>query len=604
MSRYYSIIPLFCVLLLSGCAKLPDNYGLYQEPPSPWIVEQNNTRLRSIESLIQSGKGNAAKQQADSINMVELTPQQQAQFNLLSAQILLSFGEAEQAISKLAITETGQLGINDKIKLYQSEAFAYSLAGNLLESAKARIALDAFLTKPDERKENQGVILETLGLLPETVVQNQKTQTASLPEWMSIAKILASRNQNPAQFNAALASWRIANSKHPANIYLASVANLPEEYGEIPKSIAILLPESGPYLDPAKAIKAGFLAAHSRHNSGSSKPALHFYDTEKGKIADLYKQAIKEGAKLVIGPLNKENIQSLANSTTLTVPVLALNHAPNLSKQNLYQFALSPIDDVAEITQKAALDGHKKALLLVPNNEQGKRISTYIIEDWQALGGTILKKQTYDLSKAGYSTAIKNLLGIDESENRAKNVQQAFPTAQYTPHKREDVDALFLSAYGKEGRVINPQLVQAGGLPVYALPTIYSGLPDPVSDTALNGITFCDTPWLFNGAYSGELSMMSLRDILNQFPISYIRLVAMGIDAYHLAGKLPSLSTTPYSGATGNLSLASGNRIRRSLVCAKFAMGQPELIGFTHSPSEGDFGGAGKPGGTTPAAMQ
>jgi uncharacterized protein len=258
MGRNLAIVPLFCMLLLSGCAKLPDNYGLYQEPASPWAVEQNNNRLQSIESLIQGGKGNAAKQQADLINAAELTPQQQAQFNLLSAQILLSFGEAEQAVSKLAVTETEQLGINDKIKFYQSEAFAYSLTGNLLESAKARIALDAFLTKPDERKKNQGIILESLGLLPESVVQNQKAETSSLPEWMSIAKILASRNQNPAKFNAALASWRATNLAHPATIYLAGVANMPEDNGETPKSIAILLPESGPYLDPAKAIKAGF----------------------------------------------------------------------------------------------------------------------------------------------------------------------------------------------------------------------------------------------------------------------------------------------------------------------------------------------------------
>ena len=600
MSRNLVCVPLFCVLLLSGCAKLPDNYGLYQEPPSAWTIEQNNTRLQSIGALIQTGKGNAAKQQADLINPKELTALQQAQFNLLYSQILLSFGEAEQAISKLAITETRQLGINDKIKYYQSQAFAYSLTGNLLESAKARIALDAFLTKPDERKKNQGVILETLGLFPETIVQ----KTPGLPEWMSIAKVLASRNKNPANFNASLASWRSANPGHPANSYLATIANMPEDTGDTPKSIAVLLPESGPFLDAAKAVKAGFLAAHSRHNGSGSKPTLHFYDTEKGKTDELYQKAVREGAKLIIGPLNKDNIQSLANSSTLTVPVLALNHVPNLSKQNLYQFALSPMDDVAEITQKAALDGHKKAVLLVPNNEQGKRISSYFIENWQALNGTILKKQTYDPTKTDFSLAIKNLLGIDEGENRYPKVQQAFPDTKYVPNKSPDTYALFLSAYGKEGRVINSQLVQAGGLPVYALPTIYSGLPDSAGDTALNGITFCDTPWLFNGAYNGELSMMALRDILNQFPSSYIRLVAMGIDAYHLAGKLSSLNTTPYSGATGNLSLANGNRIKRNLVCAKFAMGQPELIGFTHSPSEGDYSSAGKPGGVIPAAKQ
>ena len=604
MSRYYAIVPFFCVLLLSGCAKLPDDYGLYQEQPSPWAIEQNSARLQSIETLVQSGKGNAAKQEADLINAAELTPQQQAQFNLLTAQILLSFGEAEQAIGKLAITEAGQLSINEKIKLYQSEAFAYSLTGNRVESVKARIALDIFLTKPDERKKNQGVILETLGLLPETVIQNQKSQSDGLHEWMAIAKILGSRNQNPAQFNAALANWKAANPQHPANLYLALVktlpnelTTLPDEYGEIPSSIAILLPESGPFLDPARAIKAGFMEAHSRHNGSGAKPALHFYDTEKGKTADLYQKAVKEGARLVIGPLNKENIQSLAK-TTLTVPVLALNHVPSLSKQNLYQFALSPIDDVAEITKKAALDGHKKALLLVPKNDQGKRVSAYITDDWHSLGGMIMNQQTYDPAKSDLSMIIKSLVGVDEP----KPVQQASPTAQTT--QKADVDTLFLSAYSKEGREINSIVHQSGNLSVYALPAIYSGIPDSVNDTPLNGITFCDMPWLFNGAYSGELGMMSLRNVINQFPISYIRLVAMGIDAYHLAGKLTTLSATPYSGATGNLSLDSDNRIKRNLVCAKFAMGQPELIGFTHSPTEGDYSGSGKSVGVTPPALQ
>ncbi len=600
MSRYYFCVLFFFVLLLSGCAKLPDDRGLYQEPASAWAVEQNNTRLQNVGTLIQAGKGNAAKQEADSINPKELTPSQFAQFNLLYAQVLLSFGEAEQAVSKLAATETEQLSAADKIKYYQSQAFAYSLTGNLLESAKARIALDPYLPKSGERKKNQGVILETLGLLPENRAQN----APGLVEWMSIAKVLASRNRNPASFNASLSSWRMANPDHPANIYLATVENMPEDNGEPPKSIAILLPESGPYLDAAKAIKAGFLAAHSRHDVSGGKPVLHFYDTEKGKPADLYQQAVKEGAQLVIGPLNKESIQNLASSTLLTVPVLALNHVPAINNQKLYQFALSPIDDVAEITQKASLDGHKKAVLLVPNNEQGKRMASYFIESWQALNGIILKKQTYDPAKADFSSAIKDLLGLNEGENRYKKVQSAFPDAKYVANKSPDVQALFLSAYGREGRLINSQLVQAGagGLPVYALPTIYSGLPDSIGDNPLNGITFCDTPWLFNGAYSGELSMMSLRDVLNQFPSSYIRLVAMGIDAYHLGGRLSTLSATAYPGATGNLSLTSGNRIKRTLVCAKFAMGQPELIGFSHSPTAGDNSGAGKPASSvTPA---
>jgi uncharacterized protein len=507
-----------------------------------------------------------------------------AQFNLLSAQILLSFGEAEQAINKLATTDSGQLVISDKIKFYQSQAFAYSLTGNLLEHARARIGLDGLLTDMEERKKNQAIILETLGLLPESALHKQDILTSGLPEWLTIAKILATRNQNAASFNSSLAGWRAANPEHPANIYLATVTNMPEDTANVPKSIAILLPDSGPFLDAAKAIKAGFLAAHSRDTNGGSKPELHFYDTEKSKPAELYQKAVSEGAALVIGPLNKDNIQSIANTASLSVPVLALNHIPGLRKQNLYQFALSPFDDANEITQKAALDGHKKALLLVPDNDQGKRVATYISQSWMALNGTIVKKQSYEPDTNDFSNLIKNLLGVKESNGQYQN-----PAKQSSTKNPEDPDVLFLSAYSREGRLINSQINLLGKLPIYALPSIYSGTPDPINDKPLEGITFCDSPWLFNGSYNGELSMIALSNIWTQFPSSYIRLVAMGIDAYHLASRLPTLSSTPYPGATGNLTLDSGNRIKRSLVCAKFKSGQPEPIGFSHSPSSSGF---------------
>jgi uncharacterized protein len=598
MSRYHFCIPLFCVLLLAGCAQLPGGYRLYQEQSSPWVIEQNNTRLQNVSTLIQTGKGSAAKQEADLIKPSELTPPQLAQYNLLFAQILLSFGEAEQAIKKLVTTESGQLGISDKIKFFQSQAFAYSLTGNLLEHAKARINLDAFLTKPDERKKNQAIIMETLGLLPDSIAQNQQNLTPGLPEWLSISKTLALRNQDPAKFNSSLASWRATNPEHPANIFLAGVEKMSEDSGDKPKTIALLLPESGPFLDAAKAVKAGFLAAHSGDNSDGSKPELHFYDTEKSKPAESYKKAVKEGATLVIGPLNKESIQNLAGSRALQIPVLALNHVPGLRKQNLYQFALSPMDDVSEITQKAALDGHKKAVLFVPDNDQGKRVASFFREYWQALNGTILKKQTYDPTKNDFSSLVKSLKSPVTVGGQYRN-----PAAQAALEGQELADVVFLSAYTKEGRSINLQLNQVSKLPVYALPSIYSGIPDPLSDSPLEGIVFCDTPWLFNGSYSGELSMMALSNILNQFPTSYIRLVAMGIDAYHLASRLAALSTTPYAGATGNLSLASGNRIKRSLVCAKFVKGQPEPIGFSHSPSASDYTG-NKTSNVSPAADQ
>ncbi len=570
MSRYFQTTWIVLALSLTGCVSLPDNEQLYQEPPAPWEVEQNNNRLRDIDNLIQNGRNFVARQQAEVIKPNQLTIPQLSQYNLLYAQIFLSSGEAEQAISKLALVHSSQLSQADKIKFYQSQAFAFSLTGNLFASAQARISLDEFLTKPSERKNNQEIILETLGSLPEANIKSKQTQLPEMTAWISASKILASKNRNASEFNDSLARWRISNPKHPANFYLSTITRAPESLGAMPDSIAILLPESGPYADAAKAIKAGFMAAHSHYkNSRDNKPELHFYDTEKAKPSELYDRAVTSGAKLIVGPLNKENIKTLANNALLTVPVLALNHLPNLNKANLYQFALSPMDDAEEITKKAAADGHKKAIILAPDNELGKRVSAYINENWYALNGGVIEKQLYSSNMTDFSTGLKNLLKVNPSSNNLS------------------ADILFLAASTKEGRTINSALgsFDTHGLSVYALSNIFTGLTDPKNDASLNGITFCDAPWLFNGAYNGDLNMQALRDVWNKFPPTYIRLIAMGIDAYVLSAKLPTLMTTPYVGASGKLSLTSGNRIKRNLVCAKFVMGRPELTGATQPAS-------------------
>ncbi len=568
MSRHFHIAWIFLAFTLAGCVTLHEDKSLYQEPPAPWEVEQNTSRLNDIDNLIQNGRNYIAKQQAEVINPVQLTLPQQSRYHLLYAQILLGSGEAEQAINKLALVQSGQLSQADKIKFHQSQAFAYSLTGNTLETAKARIALDEFLTKPAERKNNQEIVLESLGFLPQTALNAKQSQAPELAEWISAARILATRNRNASEFNDALAKWRVANPKHPANFYLATVSRAPESIGALPDSIALLLPGSGPYADAAKAIRAGFMAAHQHYkNSREGKPVLHFYDTEKAKPAELYAKAVQDGAKLVVGPLNKDNIKALANSSLLTIPVLALNHIPSLNKANLYQFALSPIDDAAEITKKAAAEGHKKALLLMPDNELGKRVGAYIGESWFAANGVVLDKQLYDPASNNFAEIVKKLLNANPSNITA--------------------DTLFLAASPKEGRAVNAALSNSNNnaLSVYALSNIYSGLTDQKNDGSLNGVTFCDAPWLFSGAYNGDLNMLAVRDVWNKYPASYLRLIAMGIDAYVLAAKLPTLASSNYAGATGNLSLAAGNRIKRELVCAKFMMGRPELLVNPGQPS-------------------
>jgi outer membrane PBP1 activator LpoA protein len=153
------------------------------------------------------------------------------------------------------------------------------------------------------------------------------------------------------------------------------------------------------------------------------------------------------------------------------------------------------------------------------------------------------------------------------------------PDIKFTPRRRQDADVLFLSANSVEARLINPQLhyYTPSSLPVYATSSIFSGQSNISLDADLNTINFCDTPWLLNKTYLGGLSKEALKETWQLFPDSYLRLVAMGIDSYHLISRLKTLDTMPFAGATGKLSLVDENRIKRDLSCAKFIEGRPEM---------------------------
>lgn len=175
----------------------------------------------------------------------------------------------------------------------------------------------------------------------------------------------------------------------------------------------------------------------------------------------------------------KEQIQTLADSGELSVPVLALNHVENLSKANLYQFGLSPIDDAEQLALKARRDGLQNAVLLTPETPQGQRIRHYLMSAWQAGGGSVLGVQSYDPKSRDFSAVVKALLA--PSVNAAGEKQAL---------------AVFISAGPEQAREIAPQLrySQSSELAVYAMPNIYSGRPNPAKDTELGKIAFCDLP--------------------------------------------------------------------------------------------------------------
>ncbi len=328
--------------------------------------------------------------------------------------------------------------------------------------------------------------------------------------------------------------------------------------------IAVLLPSKGPHAAAAKVIRDGFLAAYYKGIKDKiSEPSLKFYDTGTGQgIQAAYKKAIDENATFIVGPLTKFEVQAMIN-LRLNIPVLALNTIaegiPLPAK--LYQFGLMPEDEVVAVADHAMHQGHKAALVLAPQNEWGKRLSNAFQTYWQAQGGQIIDVRLYK-SGEDIEGKIRALLKVKAKE------------------RRQDADMIFLAASSESARKIKPLLnfYFAENLPVFSTSAVYSGTLLPSKDQDLEGIRFCDMPWILQHSAHAQETHNTLQNVWQSSVTYSPRFFALGMDAYQLATVIGNSQTLPYqgiSGFTGNLHVNQYHRVQRKLTCAKFAQGIP-----------------------------
>ena len=115
----------------------------------------------------------------------------------------------------------------------------------------------------------------------------------------------------------------------------------------------------------------------------------------------------------------------------------------------------------------------------------------------------------------------------------------------------------------------------AADIPVYATSSVYAGHANALKDKDLDGIIFCDIPWVFS-------HQMGTRNWPEQFN-SYNRLYALGMDSYALATQLNQLIVFPADGVMekGALYLKSSQQVARILEWGQFRQGLAHSLGQT-----------------------
>ena len=243
--------------------------------------------------------------------------------------------------------------------------------------------------------------------------------------------------------------------------------------------------------------------------------------------------------------------------------------------------SLSPEQEARQVAEHAWLDGHHKAAAIIPNTNWGDRVFEAFKSRWEELGGEVVEVQSYDAKKSDYGLPIKKLLNIDESEKRAAELKDLVNMKmEYEPRRRDDVDMIFMAAFSKQGRLLRPQLRfhRASKTPVYATSHVYSGTLQPNMDRDMNDVKFSDMPWTL---LKNDGVKQRIEKLWPDSSKRYMRLYALGVDAFDVIPELNRLRRnqfSSYQGETGLLYIDVNNRLLRRLVWAQFVNGKPRIL--------------------------
>lgn len=511
----------------------------------------------------------------------ELTAEQVSEKNLLLAKVDFMRDKPRDALAKLAkIEEPEKFSLYNQIQFHEQLAKSFRAIGSYSESVSERIKLESLIPDDEGQVSNRRALWLTLTSLPYAELNTMAIEAADNSEmqgWLKLAVISRQYKNNSKSLLAALDQWQMHFNDHPANHILPKpLDSITNKLLTQPKQVALLLPLSGALSGPGNAIREGFMAAY-KANNGDESTKIKVYDTTKGEIIDTYQKAVSEGADYVVGPLTKVQVATIA-SIEHPVPTLLLNDTETSTQNNSYSLGLSPVSEAVQVAIKARSKGYRKALIIAPNNDWGNDVTKAFTNQWKEDGGLVVDTLQYAV-KEDLNKSMRDFLQISNSQEREKKLKQILGfNFQSTTSRRQDFDMIFLLAYPSKARQIMPLLkyYYAGDVPVFATSTVYSGSADALKDKDLDGIIFCDMPWVFS-------HQMGTRNWPEQFN-SYNRLYALGMDSYALATQLNQLILFPADGSndsTGILYLKPTQQVARVLEWGQFKQGLVHSLGDT-----------------------
>ena len=546
--------------------------------------------LKAAMLFFTGGDAEASNETLLSIDADQLGDLDYSQFIIFGARYSLSLGKTEEALDYLQqqrfIDLSPTFDLEQQRKNTALRAEIDQALGNTEQLLQHYIRLAALSRGQKNIRAVHDQLWQQLNIQPFSYLQQgQNHNDSQLAGWLQLAELHRHYQLNPGAHQQAYNDWRQRWRTHPAAKLPPTALKTYNKFVSAPKQIGLLLPLQDQYEMPSYTLLDGFMSAYyhllaQNQQNDQTMPALRLYDSSAESMARAYNLAVEDGADMIIGPMRRAEVETLLAVEALPVPTISLNRIDNENQsqpKNLYQFGLSPLDEIRQIADRAWRKDQRNVLVIAPDNGWGNRASTFFNQYWSAKGGTVLSQVSYPATTKDFTPLLKPPLQIDLSEERGRKLKRFINSRiQFDIRRRQDIDLVVVLGYPVIARQIKPALdfLYASDLPVVATSHIYNGSQQTNLDRDLSGVEFSAMPWTLTGHLINDLQPDQ------RLHTAYRHLYAVGHDAFLLhknINRLEDDNAIPLFGATGILSLSNGMVVRQSK-WAEFQRGKVKEI--------------------------
>lgn len=370
---------------------------------------------------------------------------------------------------------------------------------------------------------------------------------------LALAAAFSTAQTPPASGTPALAAPQASQDK-PATPQAADKPGAPQapdkpatphagDKTEGDVEIAIVLPfGSTQYARAADAVRAGFLAAAEASGTRVKVRAFAHGDDD---VLVAFEAARASGAKIIVGPLVRDDVRTVAGMALDMPMTLALNQLDDATPvpRNLYTLALGVDGDARLIARRMRTDAAQTIAVVHADTPLMKRMVGAFAAEW-ALGGG----------------GTPGMFGFVASPDALVALRREL--------LKKPPDAALLAVDGTNATQAKPYL---GTTRTYASGLVFDRATAAVMRD-LDGLVVVEIPWLVT-PQAPQFANLPRKD----FPSDALtRLYALGLDAWRAAQALrdsPS-ERVSFEGATGQVTLTEGRQFQREGVFAVLRAGQ------------------------------